>query len=422
MKQNYSVFIVLAMMFNLTAGEPETKTEHARNPFKNPDIFIDTYFENASPLRWDTRDNDVVELMTIHDHERFRPNQQFNHWNFKIRATKQKIGSTITFKVAHIESRWNGRPTSAFLGHKLVTAVSSDGKEWKTVPTEELKDDQFALQFQIKLESECTQVSRLVPYTDSDLQQTIKRIREKPDVRVFTIGSTVEGRPLEMVEIGNPQSEYQICLRGRAHPWESGGSWVLEGLMNFLASDSTEAAEIRKNVCFCLMPMANKDGVYRGMSRFNVRGWDLNRNWFIDKPIDPELAPEAACLQNWFSERQRRNQLPKLFIDVHNDNSGGLHLSSPSKDQEGYLERMTKLATLMREMTFFREKSKGRKEGFTNPGTSGDGIQAIYGIDGLVWELREEFAEGLGRPPLHTDWMQMGAGFAKVVNRFFTEK
>jgi hypothetical protein len=419
----FHVQLVLCLISMIASGgEPAGKPAPTPNVFKNPGIFIDTYFENASPMRWDLRDGDVVEVEVIHDHERFKPNQQYNHWNFKIHAAKEKIGSTITFKFARVENRWNGMPNPAFGKSKLVSAVSSNGKDWKTVPTENLNDEHFGLQLQVKLESECTQVSRLVPYTDSDLQQLIKKIREHPDVRVYNIGATVEARPLEMIEIGDPQAPYRICMRARAHPWESGGSWLVDGLSTFLTSDSPEAAQIRKEVCFCIMPMANKDGVYRGMSRFNTRGIDLNRSWFADKPFDPGLAPEAACLQSWFSERLRQKTLPQLFIDVHNDNSGGLHLSNPAKNADEYLLRMARLEKLLREHTFFREGSKGRKQGFTNSGSSGEGIQEIYGLDGLVWELREEFADGLGRPPLHTDWQQMGANFAKVVQKYFNEK
>jgi len=400
------------------SGEPAANAKL----FKNPEIFIDTFYENGSPLRWDLREGDVVELEMSHDHERFKPNQQLTHWNFKIHAAKEKIGSTITFKVANVEGRWNGMPSPTFGKSNLAVSVSSNGTDWKTIPTENIKDDRYGLQFQVKLESECTQVARIVPYTNSDLQQTLTRVKRHPDARVYFIGASAEGRPLEMVEIGDPAAPHRICLRGRAHPWESGGSWMLEGLMNFLISDSPEAAEIRKQVCFCLMPMANKDGVFRGMTRFNINGWDLNRNWLADKPIDPVLAPEAACLQTWFSEQQRQKHLPDLFIDVHNDNNGGLHLSNPAKDADAYLQRMAKLEKLLREMTFFREGSKGKKQGFVNSGSSGEGIQEMYGVDGIVWELREEFAEGLGRPPLNTDWKDLGQNFAKVVQRYFGEK
>ena len=50
---------------------------------------------------------------------------------------------------------------------------------------------------------------------------------------------------------------------------------------------------LRPSVRFCVMPMANKDGVAKGRTRFNLNGIDLNRGW--DKPADEKLAPENAA-------------------------------------------------------------------------------------------------------------------------------
>lgn len=82
---------------------------------------------------------------------------------------------------------------------------------------------------------------------------------------------------------------------------------------------------------------------------------------------------------------------------------------------------MEKFEKLLREGTMYREQAKGRAQGFKNSGTFGEGMCEIYGIDGLVWEIREEFAEALQRPPLHTDWKKLGADFAKVVQKYFQE-
>jgi hypothetical protein len=314
---------------------------------------------------------------------------------------------------------WNGKPVPALRGYKLAAAVCADGEHWSCVPIEQVAEGPVALRFPVKMESTCVQVARLVPYTDTDLQAALKRLRNHPDVRVYNIGKTVEGRPLEMVEIGAAAAPNQVFLRARAHPWESGGSWLLDGLMQYLSSSAAEAAQIRRQVCFCLMPMANKDGVYRGMTRFNVNGCDLNRNWFAAKPMDAELMPENASLKQWFDERQGQGKMPKLAICIHNDNSGGLHLSHPPKEAEAYLARMETLEKLLRARTFCREGAKGKGQGFTNSGSFGEGVCELYGIDGLVWELREGWADGLGRAPLHSDWQKLGVEFAKIVRDFF---
>jgi hypothetical protein len=144
---------------------------------------------------------------------------------------------------------------------------------------------------------------------------------------------------------------------------------------------------------------------------------DLNRGWLVDEMIDPELAPENACLQNWLAERRRMKKVPKLAICLHNDNEGNLHFSHKNSAPEGYAERMQVFEKLMTDMTWFTEGSVSPE--FHNPGTFGDGLCAIYGMDAFIFELKAVCADGLGRAPLHTDWMQMGGDFANVVREYF---
>lgn len=415
------VVALFAACCAVLAGEAAMGGGGSRAPTSTPGIWVDTYFENASPLVWELKDETTLDVMPLHDHQRFGPNRQLTHWNFKIRSTPEMAGKTVTVVMGDAANVWNGKPSPALRPHRLAAAVSSDGTNWACVPTENFKEGPLALQYKVKLESACVQVARVVPYTDSDLQALIKVVRVHPDVRVQNIGQTLEGRPLEIVEIGAAAAPNQVFLRARAHPWETGGSWLVDGLLRYLTSEDAEAARIRQQVCFCVLPMANKDGVYRGMTRFNVAGCDLNRDWFAEKPADPALRPENACLQKWFEERRKEGRLPKLAICLHNDNSGGLHLSHPRKDPEGYLARMERLEKLLRERTFCREGAKGKGQGFVNSGSFGEGICEMYGIDGLVWELREGWADGLGRPPLHTDWQKLGVDFAKVAREYFAE-
>jgi hypothetical protein len=151
------------------------------------------------------------------------------------------------------------------------------------------------------------------------------------------------------------------------------------------------------------------------MSRFNVRGMDLNRNWSKDQPVDPALAPENACLQNWLCNRQRLGRLPQLAIDLHNDSDGKMHLGPHDADHDAYMKRMKQLEQIMRELTWFREGAV--EESFR--GSFAGGLIEIFGIDSLIYELHSEWAEGLGRAPLHTDWQQLGAKYASVVDRYF---
>ena len=56
-----------------------------------------------------------------------------------------------------------------------------------------------------------------------------------------------------------------------------------------------DATSYLNKYCVYIMPMANKDGVARGRSRFNILGKDLNRNW--DQAADSNYAPENYALE-----------------------------------------------------------------------------------------------------------------------------
>lgn len=379
------------------------------------DLFIDTFYENATALRWEQTAAEVVDMDLIADHERLSPNRQMTWWNFKVQTSPAAHGGQLRLRFRPVTSCWNGTPAPALRRDPLTTAVSSDGHTWRTLPLHTSTEAGFAKEFSLPITGPCMHVAHLVPYNDSDLQATLGQLRGGPEVRIYRLGATVEGRPLEMVEIGAAAARGQVLLRARAHPWETGGSWVLEGLMRFLVSPA--AAEIRQRLCVCMLPMANKDGVARGLSRFTVTGMDLNRGWFADRPHDPVLCPENACLQAWLADRQRCGRLPRLAVCLHNDDGGNLHLSHPAHDAEGHARRMDLFERLLRDLTWFRE---GRTRGSSaNSGSFGEGLSEQYGIDALIYELRACWAAGLQRPPLPADWLDLGRNLAFVLERFF---
>jgi len=75
--------------------------------------------------------------------------------------------------------------------------------------------------------------------------------------------------------------------------------------------------------------MAGKDGVARGMTRFNLSGKDLNRNW--DKESDPVLCPEKYALEKFITKLISDGIKPCLGIDIHNDDGGGIILARHPK-------------------------------------------------------------------------------------------
>ena len=65
----------------------------------------------------------------------------------------------------------------------------------------------------------------------------------------------------------------------RQHPAETVGSFVMEGIIDFLFSGEEEAETLLKKYRIIVIPMVNPDGVIHGNSRCNLAGLDLNRKW-----------------------------------------------------------------------------------------------------------------------------------------------
>ena len=65
----------------------------------------------------------------------------------------------------------------------------------------------------------------------------------------------------------------------RQHPGETCGSWMIQGLIDYLTSSSPEAEALREICIFKIVPMVNPDGVIHGNYRTSLAGCDLNRRW-----------------------------------------------------------------------------------------------------------------------------------------------
>jgi hypothetical protein len=372
--------------------------------------FIDTSFENASPLWYDFASDGTINIHLLYDHERSSPNRAAGHFHFLLQA---KPGSRFTLEFKNLDNVWNGQPGS--IAKELKTAViSEDGPHWKSVPLESLPGDRVRLK--IEMPGPRLYVARVEPYRLSDLNQLLASIRTNPVVHVHTIGRTVEGRDLEMIRIGNPLAPYRVFLRARAHPWEAGSSWVVLGLIERLLREDDLSKKYLTRYCVYILPMANIDGVVGGRTRFNSMGKDLNRDW--DKPTDPVLAPENYALEKWLEKMIRDGQAPQLALEIHNDASGQLQLSRPQVPQlKAYLERMAVLERLLRQHTWFTEGSTPAS--FHNAGTLGDGWLERFGMDAAVHELNCNWIEGLKAYPSARHWEDYGASLAQVFYDYF---
>jgi hypothetical protein len=372
--------------------------------------YINTSFENASQVDWEVDSAGVVNVSMIYDHERSSPNRAAGHWFFQIQA---EAGSDLTLILKNFDNIWNGRKAIP-VSDSTNCLISEDGINWTFIPTDFITG--YRLKFQVHMKSDKLYVASVEPYRLSDLEKLKTEISRNPLVEISTIGKTVEGRPLEIIRVGNTDAPYRIFLRARAHSWEPGGNWVVQGLIrSLLQKDGTSYL---KKYCVYIMPMANKDGVAHGRSRFNSLGKDLNRNW--DQPADSNYAPENYALETWLKDMISKGKKPDLVIDLHNDSDGNIHISRPNVNLAKYLENMKRFETLLFKYTWFTEGATGAE--FRNPGSIGEGLVERYGIDACIYELNYVWIRGLKKQPFGKDWELLGKELRDVFFNYFIDK
>lgn len=373
--------------------------------------YIHTGFENGSPVQWEIEPNGIVHIGLLYDHERASPNRAAGHWHVQLQAPAD---TELTVVLENFNNIWNGKPGSP-ISERTSCFVSPDGRAWTALPAWKTADN--CLELHVTMESESLSLARLEPYRLSDLDRLLDEIRGHPRVEITPIGRTVEGRELEIIRVGHPEARSRVLLRARSHPWEPGGNWVIQGLIRSLLTEGEDNRRHLDRYCLYVMPMAAKDGVVRGQTRFNVLGIDLNRNW--DRPADPEFAPENHALETWLNAMVAQRMRPDLAIDLHNDNSGKLHLSRPERDHEQHLAKMERFERLMFKHTWFTEGSTS--PGFRNPSTFGEGLLERYGIDACILELNCDWIAGLNKVPFGKDWELLGEQMREVFSAYFAE-
>ncbi len=182
-----------------------------------------------------------------------------------------------------------------------------------------------------------------------------------PDlIRIGSIGKSVEGRDLTLIEFGKGSKKIFVCATHHAREYIS-TTYVMYAIDRYAAmyrtgENTTEynIRDILDNVTFCIVPMVNPDGVnlvQNGVSavknpqyvssmaisegakygysawKANVNGvdvnWNYNRDWSLSKNryprgsigfngTQPETEPETCAVTNYV------NSMPfEAFVSMH---------------------------------------------------------------------------------------------------------
>lgn len=259
------------------------------------------------------------------------PNKSSQCWfNFEIRGGKkdERITLNLFTKAFHVFAA-GMRPVITFPNgeSQILPEFQEDGK--KTIETNKLFPYSFkeVHSFSIYLiftgKQKYFRISFSFPYSFTDLLRYLNTKEQEIKVKeiVFNrkvIGKTLQGRKLEeltITSIGKKKSKKKtIFISSRIHPGEIQGSYILEGLINYLLNDSEVGAKLlRDQFVFKIIPMMNIDGVVEGYYRTNTIGLDLNREFMY--PSEEKTPTVFACKE--LIKKLAKESTISMIVDLH---------------------------------------------------------------------------------------------------------
>lgn len=226
--------------------------------------------------------------------------KSFRSWYYKDFRT---IIQNVQTKINVVGDGWRG-------AEYIVPVYSYYGRKWHRFDVddilEQFSDNPKLFNYTIfkKFKHPFVQIARYYPYDTMRLEKLEKRLSFKKFFRSKIIGQTAMGRPLKMFTITDfsvPNNKKKaIWIHARTHPSESGSSFVLEGLMEYILKKkiNDEMKINLKNLVFYIVPMLNLDGVAEGNARVTpFTSKDLERQWFFHNQINKRKISDSAAIE-----------------------------------------------------------------------------------------------------------------------------
>ncbi len=231
------------MVFNSIFPMPVTmvKTNDLAIDFditESPVVHINNFIENGSLFNWEKGSDGIIYIHQTYDHQREVFNRAATHWHFLLEAKK---GSDIPIIFDNFNTIYNGSMYYNIKGNISFCTVSNDGKTWRHIPVENL--DGNRMKINVHMDTDSLYIASVEPYRVSNLNNMLAKLEKKNLVNIEVIGQSVEGRDLHIIHIGDKNVPHSVFIRARAHPWEAGGNWVVEGLINKLLQDTKEVID-----------------------------------------------------------------------------------------------------------------------------------------------------------------------------------
>ncbi|KAL4469431.1 hypothetical protein ABPG74_004684 [Tetrahymena malaccensis] len=318
------------LIFKQLNNNPQAEKEKAIKIQKN-DLVFDSRFESGNLFQAWKISNTEYNLILQND-----INSKGNTQWFFFSVQNAKKGQSITFNIINLNKK-----TSLFQKGMLPCVYSVKRKEaknagWKRegyaikyyksfIQKEGFYNRSYytlSFTYTFQYNEDVVYFAYSYPYTYSDLNNYLKKIEEDPKKSQFIhrkIGcKTLAKNNMDVITITSScnikrDKRKLVYFMARQHPGEVTGSFIIEGVINYLIEDTPEAELLRQHYVFKIIPMINPDGVIHGNNRCSLAGIDLNRKW---RNPHKKLHPCINYIKNMIKKNLHVRET-KLLVDFH---------------------------------------------------------------------------------------------------------
>jgi hypothetical protein len=206
------------------------------------------------------------------------------------------------------------------VNHRYFPKISSDKITWNTIDSIHYLADTASIAkgespkfctVSLTLSADTLWISAQEIIPVDEINSWSGKLAEKPYVSMLEIGSSFEGRPINLLQIGNPESKKLMMVLSRQHPPEITGWLAMKWFVETLCEENSVAEKFRDEYCVFVVPMVNPDGVNNGHWRHNSGGIDLNRDW------EDFNQPETKAIKHFMEQQVAKGGKFYFAVDFH---------------------------------------------------------------------------------------------------------
>lgn len=301
--------------------------------------------------------------------------------------------------------------------------ASYDRQNWFRIAGTRYEDGQLIVEHTPERDS--LYYAYFEPYSHERHLDLLARVELSPYARVRNLGSTVDGRDLDVVTVGrDAPGRVPVWIIARQHPGETMAEWFVEGLLERLLDNADPVArKVREHAVLHIVPNMNPDGAVRGNLRTNAAGRNLNREW---RAPDPVASPEVFLVR---AEMERTGCA--LFLDIHGDESLPYVFFSTAEEVPGFTAAAAAAQARFVETLLMVSPDFQTQEGY-KPGRFGEELLTLaskwvanqFGCVSLTLEM--PFKDNIILPDGHVGWngarsKRLGAAMLDPILRHLRE-